>query len=91
MQINDLTFRIGELASYVTLIERRGKFANRRKYNGRLDDYHRFLVGYNEHDYCLIKNTMNDMKSMSILLQFFQTVGKLPKGVDTNVWKRNYI
>ena len=50
MQINDLTFRIGELASYVTLIERRGKFANRRKYDGRLDDYHRFLVGYNEHD-----------------------------------------
>ena len=71
MQINDLTFRIGELASYVTLIERKTKIANRRKNDCRLDDYHRLLVGYNEHDECLIKNTMNFMKSMSVLLQFF--------------------
>ena len=50
MHKNDLTFRIRELASYVTLIERICKIANRRKNDGRLDDYHRFLVGYDEHD-----------------------------------------
>ena len=49
MQINDLTFRIGELASYVTLVERICKIAYRRKNDGRLDDYHQFLVGNNEH------------------------------------------
>ena len=50
MQMNKLTFRIGELASYVTLIERICKIANRRKNDDRLDDYHRYLVGYDEHD-----------------------------------------
>ena len=50
MHRNDLTFRIRELASYVTLIERICKIANRRKNDGRLDNYHQFLVGYDEHD-----------------------------------------
>ena len=44
MQISELTFSVGELASYVTLVERVCEIAHRRKNDGQFEDHNRFIV-----------------------------------------------